>query len=426
MVIHFIKINFGGAKTLTHTIARRITLLVVFAAALARCWALDPAPDPTRLFGANTPVFLPGNAGESAFLTTAPAQLGKLAYNEERAAKGQVIVLFSREYDFSPAANDAESTQPAGYWIRLASTIVQAAQFGMACDCRVTTELLTELQEHGASIGDFSMRFARMLSKGLPPPLISVDLPRESDANSVLSTLRRDLPACKIGILCRTPTQLDECRDFDFAVVAESCLPPQYAVQAATSYIRSRVGQLPIIMQRTRPQFYKELFWTATGAAAIQYAKDLPSPGTPEHRIAWRNLRSICSFPRWLGGTFHPANDLAQPGVFGAIVNDDHSAAFLLLRNAKLELQLPELPPDKPEFIATWFNPVTDEYIVTPRTVAPLNRKIHVATPSADPWIYLHTFAPASTDRDSTQTLILPEPPEPPDVDEDQTTRTKP
>src|SRR5438105_1530738 len=86
--------------------------------------------DPTKFrFGHDPqmPIFYPGNSGRALFQKNPPASPGNLQYNEEAQTDGQMIELYSTEYDFSPVTEDANSTRPAGYWPRLEANLAQAA-----------------------------------------------------------------------------------------------------------------------------------------------------------------------------------------------------------------------------------------------------------------------------------------------------------
>lgn len=367
-----------------------------------------------------SPIFAPGNGGSAAFETTPTRHASNHVYNEERQTDGEVLELYAAGYDFSPAGADAESTRPAGYWPRLAGTIEFNARNGVITDCRVTSALVTELQRTGVEWSQFFTRMASALRDG-PGALLSIDLP-EDKRWQVRDTAKATLPKMLVGLVCADGVQLKAAGRCDFAVVAEKAVPPQYGMQAAVGYVRSQVGQIPVIMQSVKPQIHKELVWLGTGAAAIQYAADLPPVNTAEHDIAWRNLRSVTAFPKRLGGSFRLAPELVQPGMFGGLIATNHTWCVFPLLNADVKLQVPTPPEDRPEYVGCWYNPITDENIYTPRLATPANGLLKLITPSPDPWVYIHNVLPKSGDNESSTTLIVPEPPEPED---DETTVTQ-
>lgn len=374
------------------------------------------AGDPTRLRFAHDPqaaIFSPGNSGRASFHTTVTRQAANFAYGEERQTDGQVIHLYESNYEFSPAGADAESTRPAGYWLRLTASIFEAGRYGVMTDCRVTSALATELRNHDISWPMFAQVFAAKLGNDAAPPMFSLELPSNTEAASVLKAFDAALPRALVGYVCRRESDFEPARRGDFAVVNDAAIPPQYAGQATLSYLRAKLGQMPILLETDRPQIFRELFWLGSGAAGIQYGNALSTTGSKDHRAAWRNIRSLSSIPRRFGGKFRLAPELAQRGMFGAIIADGFMFAVFPLRNFNGDMQLPANAEDRPEFIATWYNLLTDENIVMPRVPAPRSGKLHLTTPSGDPWIYFHAFMPASSDANSTMTLILPEPPEP-------------
>jgi hypothetical protein len=398
---------------------RHALLAAVFAGFAAGAYAVQlSSSDPTLLrFAADPqfPVFAPGSAGRAAMhdgKSYAPPTRG---YNEETQTQGQVLPLYADDYDFRPCAADAESTQPAGYWLRIGGVVGEGAHYGIMTDCRVTSALSQELRKCETTWTDYARRFARNV-QAASACVISLDLPY-AEAMTAKAAFKNLVPNVMVGLACHKADTLPGARDFDFVIADESALPPAYQGQAAMSFIRSRVGSRPVIMASVRPQLHKELVWLATGAAAIQYERDFSPTGSPAHKIEWRNVRAISSVPHRFAGKFHLDPAQMQRGLIG-VVSSDSVCAYLPLINGDFDLALPSHAPDRPEYISSWYNPISDENIILPRVRWPSSGKLRLKTPSADPWIYFHAAMPKLTDEETTITLIVPEPPEPLEPDD--------
>lgn len=398
---------------------RFLALLSVLSACYPCAAALRSQKNPLQLRFGKDPqvaVFTPGNMGLAALCTTAPQQIGNLGYNEEALTNAEVVDLYDAAYNYAPFSADAESTRPAGYWMRLAGQIGYFAQFGKMTDCRVTTSLIHQLQQDGKTIGDLATRIGSITSDGIPP-LFSFDLHDAVLAGKLRDEWRSHNALPLLGLVCRSSSDLDHATGWDFVIVSDRVLPLDYSQQSAIQYLRARAGQIPVIMLCEKPHLYRELFWLASGAAAIQYDGDLPPFSSPDNRTAWRNLRALCSLSLRIGADVRPAPELTSRNVLGAIVSQQRNLCLVLAREANFELPLPAATATYPDYFGTWYNPVTDESILSPRLKNP-GRKLHLKSPSADPWMYLHNYLPPATDRDSTMTLILPEPPEPEEPDD--------
>jgi len=354
-------------------------------------------------------IFGAGNDGARTFGEKRGVANPGLSYNQDIYPTAVVVEMWNRNYALSPFAPDAESTRPAGYWTRLNGVVAQAHGIGRSVDCRITTALLELIGKDTGRRGLVAAQLARIAGEQ-GAPMVSVAC--AEGAEDVRGAIKAVAPHVLVGLVAGDQRDLERAGRYDFVVSPEAAVPVQWQGQTLVPYLHSRVGAKPVIVHVDRPNFYRELFYLASGAAGLQHA-EMPSTATKVNRTAWINLRAITAFTGKQGVGLQPAPDLLNAQLLGALRGGNNAVMLLPRRGAKFEFILSSVDAVHPEYIAGWYNPATDQSIVMPRGTTPPDGKFSRQVPSTDPWLYWHYGFPAATDQDSTMTLILPEPPEP-------------
>lgn len=394
--------------------ARAFAALILFAAlvvAKMNCWAGEISSTNPHLFrAAEDPQVLIFGTGNDALLSFVKADSPRrsvLSYNQDIYPSADLMELWNPLYDFSPFADDAESTEGPGYWIRLHQLLYQSASIGRDADCRVTKHLLELTRRQKDGMKRFVRQFEKSI-RGAAFPLLSIDLPL-SEAEEVRAHFLQAWPGLLVGKVVRQLEELGASAHFDFVIVYEDAVPVTWRGQTSVPFVQSRIPQKPVIMALLKPRFFQELFWLSSGAAGLQH-DELPPTGTRENHTAWVNLRAITSFGTSLSRGLRLDFSLLQPGLIAALGGANNSIFLLPRPGRPVGYQLQGGLLEQPAYLAGWYNPQTDQTVILPRAELPRDRNIRLDSPTRDPWIYWHVPVLPETDAESTTTAILPDP----------------
>lgn len=347
--------------------------------------------------------FSPGNQGLLTFCSSPPPNIGNVERSDDLQATGLVMALADERYSLRGTSPGAEQTSPPRYWSRLEQSLAACAAYNYMVDLRLNAALARELSQAGPAAEQlFWHKLASTCSSSYIPLFSFASDLDDEKAESMRRKLRRALPQALLGRICDRPLALSSPlpTPWDFVIVSPESAPPLYRDQAAVSYWRSRFGKIPIFFSLHTPDFFRELFWYATGAAGFYHA-EFPPRCTPENAMAWKALYSFNTFYlRIPHGSVRLMPELASPGIcqaFGA----DNEVYCAIVNRSPSRLLLPQVKK-MPESMDFWFNPASAQYITLPRVETPRRHVLTLSSPSQEPWIYCHFPMPKSGDEDST------------------------
>ena len=276
-------------------------------------------------------------------------------------------------------------------------------------------DLPTELRigEKALATPESAQRLAHFLCAVLAQtnkPLLTID---EDVSATVALTFRQMLreqgvavPVGKVGTL---PADAELLRCFDYAVVNPNLFPRVWRDQAAVSYARSLLDDLPIIFSVSEARFLPELFWVSTGVAGIRYEIE---PENGEQRfledIRWR--RALCSVLS-LSGFAPPILDRATGPMPPLAVLSVGRLFWLAIPPTGGKFVWEFSPGPKPVNAYTfWFDANNDVYVIRPPyTECRHLLKFDEKTPRSDRiYIFGTAVVPSSDDRQTTIGPILP------------------
>ncbi len=296
------------------------------------------------------------------------------------------------------ALAEADSFSSSSYGIELANFLGNGGPFDVPVELRVEAPLLHALApaQHPAAV---------KLAKALEPLFVNHNLPLMTFATDVsddaVMAFRQQLEtrgiSCLIGkeiqgAVAGTPALLD------YLVINPETLPFPYRDQAAMGYIRSVVGERPVILRVHKASFFPELFWLATGAAGVRY--DFPAD---ESDIRWR--KGICTVMKFVGNRpiryYSTGPHEALLGAFSVLGNRMYFA--LPERKDILRWTVP-LPAEPVNVYRFWYDPSNDVFV---QQAPLLNQhdfiRFETKTPRTScPSLFGMAYLPSRDDRQTT------------------------
>ncbi len=354
--------------------------------------------------------FLPGNAGSSAF-GESPEEVSAAfgTASDELRCDGLIATLDDPEYRFRVPVGSGKEDHTRLWQDRLVLLLRQARDGFKAVDLRAGNSLLDRLRTGGKTAVP---EFARLLSSAIRAadysPMISFETPAPRNESVMLElrdALRREAPAALLGRVAEeAPPDSSHApgqrRGWDYVVVRPDLLLPEWQRgQAAMQALRSRFGNVPIVLRLKKPDFYADIVHLATGAAGFQYDAFPARPG-PDRDRRFRSLRAFAAMKSRLRDTkVRLMPEHSRDGAYGAFGVDGESYCLLLPRGAQARFRMPALP-DRPAFSSFWYRPATDETILRPLDAGrtPGSSELTLSPPEPHgAWIYCWSPLPSDS-----------------------------
>lgn len=383
-------------KTATALLFFALTELFIINISTVCAAGLRPSEtEPTRLAWISDPQTLyvrPGNSGALLFNDAATSPPSNLQPWQDEYCNATWIDLDSPEYTTRLTAQfDEKTTQSA--WTRLESWMGSLAFNGTALFWIIDDDFVYRSQTEPALVDRLTSQIARYARRGIPEPaLILQPSSRTPDCVRLIDRLRDNGFNGMIGARF---TNLNQSylpvHGWDFIVYDTSIIPETYRGQAAAGWVRSRHGEVPVILAPSDFNFQRDMVWIASGAAGIWYPT---LPATPKDNAAAAvHLRAATTFLNRFPGTWLSLAPRPSHPAFNFVLEDRGRSWAAFIPSTAPPVSIPAPAGLAGKLVgSTWYNPATDQTIIQPLTRLPA--VISVQRPDANLWIYTLSAAP--------------------------------
>ncbi len=386
-----------------------LTLACLFGAVpLAHCAGQSVStPDPTALAfqGEGDRLYVyPGNNGPLWFSSTPQEDPGNLEPWQDVYCDARWLDLESPDYEFHIA--DTSTTGAQEYWQRMEQYIGNCTINGNLPIWRITDDFVETWQAQPHILDDTTSHARHYYLQDLLDPtfVISTTQPA-AETLRLCNQLRDRLPGWAVGVhvnpsnLAVTPP-----RGWSFVICDEEAIPEAHRGQSAVSWVRSKFGQLPVILSPIRPDFQRDMVWLGSGSSGIWF-RPLPDKGTAANAHGAIHMRATSVYLNRFGNDQVKLSVIPDHNALNLTLNAEAGwASIITAKSHQLKIPLPAQLQGK-VITGNWFNPATDENIIEPLTTLS-GDVLTVSPPSESLWAYSLSLSTVAPDTQSTTSAI--------------------